>query len=112
MAALRRPLAWTVGLAYPVFDLVLITLALVVVIHTRASVRSGLGLLTIGLICLCTADSGLAYVTATGHYATGNGGRDGQPATRQRQGRNRGRVHRQDRAALHPRRVGAGRGRR
>ena len=63
--------AFAVSLAYPVSDLVLLTLTVVVVAHSRRS-RSGLGLLAGGLACLCVADSGFAYLVSVGNYATGS----------------------------------------
>ncbi len=64
--------AFAVSLAYPISDLVLLTLAIVVVAHDRQGSRSGLGLLAVGLGFLCVADSGFAYLTALGRYATGS----------------------------------------
>jgi len=64
--------AYVVSLAYPVTDLVLLTLVVVVVAHARDSARSGLGLLAVGLSALVVADSGFAYLTSTGRYATGS----------------------------------------
>jgi len=64
--------AFAVSLAYPVTDLVLLTLTVVVVAHARQASRSGLGLLAAGLGLLCLADSGFAYLTAAGSYATGS----------------------------------------
>lgn len=64
--------AYVVSLGYPVLDLVLLTLTIVVVAHARQAIRSGLGRLAIGLVCLSVADSGFAYLTAVGRYATGS----------------------------------------
>jgi diguanylate cyclase (GGDEF)-like protein len=64
--------AWIVSVAYPVSDLVLITLTVIVVVHARPASRAGLGLLAAGLVCLCVADSGFAYLTSVGRYATGS----------------------------------------
>jgi diguanylate cyclase (GGDEF)-like protein len=66
------PLAWIVSVAYPVSDLVLITLTVIVVAHARAASRAGLGLLAAGMVSLCVADSGFAYLTSVGRYATGS----------------------------------------
>ncbi len=63
--------AYAVSLGYPVSDLMLLTLTVVVVAHSRQS-RSGLGLLAAGLAFLCVADSGFAYLVAIGRYATGS----------------------------------------
>ena len=64
--------AYAVSLAYPVSDLVLLTLTILVASHARRTTRSGLGLLAAGLTSLCIADSGFAYLTAMGKYATGS----------------------------------------
>ncbi len=61
---------YVVSLAYPVCDLVLLTLTVIVIAH--AGVGSGLGLVAVGLAALCVADSGFAYLTAIGRYATGS----------------------------------------
>ena len=58
-------------LAYPVSDLVLLTVTIVFVAQ-RASMGRGLGLLAVGLACLCVSDSGFAYLTAVDRYATGS----------------------------------------
>ncbi len=64
---------FAVALAYPVADLVLLTLTVVVVAHARrVAGQTGLGLLAAGLSCLCLADSGFAYLTAAGAYVTGS----------------------------------------
>ena len=62
---------YAVSLSYPVGDLVLLTLALVILSHARRA-RSGLGLVVLGLGALCVADSGFAYLSAVGGYATGS----------------------------------------
>jgi diguanylate cyclase (GGDEF)-like protein len=64
--------AYAVSLAYPVSDLVLLTLTVLVAAHARQATRSGLGLLAAGLGALSLADSGFAYLSATGNYATGS----------------------------------------
>ena len=64
-------LARAVSLAYPVTDLVLLTLTVVIVANARRESGSGLPLLAVGLVSLCVADSGFAYLSATEAYATG-----------------------------------------
>jgi diguanylate cyclase (GGDEF)-like protein len=49
-----------------------VSLALTVVAHARPASRAGLGMLVAGLSCLCVADSGFAYLTGVGKYATGS----------------------------------------
>ncbi len=63
---------YAVSLAYPISDLVLLTLTVLVASQGRRGSRSGLGLLAAGLASLCIADSGFAYLTALGKYATGS----------------------------------------
>ncbi len=65
-------LSFVVSMAYPVCDLVLLTLTLVVVAHARPEARQGLGLLASGFAALSVGDSGFAYLTTTGQYQTGN----------------------------------------
>jgi diguanylate cyclase (GGDEF)-like protein len=63
---------FAVSLAYPVLDLVLLTFAFSVLVRGRDYWRSGLALLGCGLISLCVADSGFAYLSASGRYQTGS----------------------------------------
>jgi diguanylate cyclase (GGDEF)-like protein len=64
--------ATVVSLAYPVSDLVLVTVAVVVISYARTGYRSGLITIVAGLVCLSVADSGFAYLTAIGHYGAVN----------------------------------------
>ena len=64
--------AAVVSMAYPVGDLLLLTLTLVVVAHARPDSRQGLGVLATGFAALSIGDSGFAYLTAVGKYHTGN----------------------------------------
>jgi diguanylate cyclase (GGDEF)-like protein len=61
-----------VSLAYPVGDLLLLTVTLVVVTNAQAHARLGLVLLATGFAALSVADSGFAYLTTAGSYGTGN----------------------------------------
>jgi hypothetical protein len=61
--------AFFMSLAYPIGDLVLITVALMVLAHTR--VRTVLVVLIAGLVAMAVADSSFLYPTATESYATG-----------------------------------------
>jgi diguanylate cyclase (GGDEF)-like protein len=65
-------LSLIVALSYPAGDLLLLTVTLVVVAHTRSSARLGLGLLAVGFAALSIADSGFAYLTAAGTFGSGN----------------------------------------
>jgi diguanylate cyclase (GGDEF)-like protein len=64
--------AAVVSLAYPVSDLVLVTVAVVVISYARTGYRSGLITIVTGLVCLSVGDSGFAYLTAIGHYGAVN----------------------------------------
>jgi diguanylate cyclase len=62
--------AFAVGLAYPASDLVMLTVAVLVVVHSRTQ-RSDL-VLVAGLVAMSVADSGFSYQTANGSYQTGS----------------------------------------
>jgi len=59
-------------IAYPVGDLVMLTIAAVVVVSAQAGQRVTMALLTFGLTCMALADSGYAYLSARGDYVSGN----------------------------------------
>ncbi len=65
-------LGFIVSLAYPVSDVVILTVAAVVLIRAQTQQRPTLTLLTVGMACLAVADSAFAYLGATGSYTTGN----------------------------------------
>ena len=64
-------LGLVVGLAYPASDVVVLTMTVLLVSRTASS-RLPLGLLGAGLVCMTTADSAFAYLTATGSYHSGD----------------------------------------
>lgn len=59
-------------IAYPVCDLVMLTIAAMVVVSAQAGQRVTMALLTLGLTCMALADSGYAYLSARGDYFSGN----------------------------------------
>jgi diguanylate cyclase (GGDEF)-like protein/PAS domain S-box-containing protein len=64
-----------VTLAYPIGDVIVITLALHVLLRARQAHRRAatpIRLLTLGLLAMAISDSGFAYTTATNSYAAGN----------------------------------------
>lgn len=65
-------LANAVGLIYPVSDIALLTVLGVVMWHSSAPNRRGLLFLAAGVAGFACADSGFAYLSATGGYATGS----------------------------------------
>src|SRR4051794_13996572 len=68
-------LAAAVTLAYPIGDVIVITLALHVLLRARQAHRRAalpIRLLTLGLFAMAVSDSGFAYTTATNSYAAGN----------------------------------------
>ena len=65
-------LGFVVSMAYPISDVVLLTVAVMVLIRAQTRQRLVLRLLTVGMACLAVADSAFAYLGATGSYATGN----------------------------------------
>jgi diguanylate cyclase len=64
--------AFVVSLAYPVADLVLLTVTLIVLTHAQGDVRRGLLPLGIALGIMAISDSGFAYLAVLGSYSTGN----------------------------------------
>ena len=68
--ALGTAAAQIVGLAYPVEDLVVLAVAVMVLVHARS--RTGLLLITAAIVGMAVADSAFDYLTATGEYKTGN----------------------------------------
>ena len=65
-------LATILALAYPLGDVVVMTLVLLTITRASRGRRHVLGLLALGLAVLAVADSAFVYLTATGQYATGN----------------------------------------
>lgn len=64
--------ALSVALIYPVFDLVVLTIAVVVLARAEPRQRAVLGVLTLAIGLATIADSAFAYLLAGDHYATGN----------------------------------------
>ncbi len=71
-AAATSHFALTVALAYPLADLVLVTMTVLVLARARTAQRLTLGLLTAGITLMSFSDSAFAYLTATDPYHTGN----------------------------------------
>ena len=65
-------LAMVIGLAYPLGDVVIITMVLLMATRARARTRAPLLLLAAGVAASAVADSGFAYLTAAGTYSSGN----------------------------------------
>jgi len=66
-------LAYVISLAYPVQDLVLLTLTVIVAAHARqAAAGVELTLIALGLAAMAVADSGFAYLIAVGSYQSGS----------------------------------------
>lgn len=70
--AASDPFSFMVSLAYPISDLVLLTLTVTLLARAPGSWRTGLSPLVLGISCLCVGDSGFAYLTTDGRYATGS----------------------------------------
>ncbi len=64
-------LAFGVALAYPIGDLVVVTLVFRLLAQ-RSSGRLSMGLLSAGLLAMGVADSGFAYLSTAGTYSTGS----------------------------------------
>lgn len=65
-----RAAAW-IAVAYPLLDIVILTLAGGILMHSRAAWRSPLALLYAGLFAIAVADAELAFGFFTDTYATG-----------------------------------------
>ena len=68
-------LSQAISLAYPVGDIVVVTIVLYVWLRARqvgGPIPLPLGLVGAGLVAIAFADSGFVYLTATGSYASGN----------------------------------------
>ena len=61
-----------VAFAYPVFDLIALTIAVVVLVRADARQRTMLALLTLAVTLMTVADSTFAHLTAGGNYRTGS----------------------------------------
>ena len=71
-----RLLEQAISLAYPVGDIVLITIVIYTALQVRhhgASQSVSLPLVGTGLVAFAVADSGFSYLTAVGAYSSGNG---------------------------------------
>ncbi len=66
------PLGFVFSLAYPVSDVVVLTLAAVVLVRASAEHRLELTLLTVGLACIAFSDSLFTYLAAKDQYASGD----------------------------------------
>jgi diguanylate cyclase (GGDEF)-like protein len=64
--------AFAVSLAYPVTDVVLATMAIVLWARVRTTQRVTVALLAGGIVAMAVADSAYAYLTAMGSYHTGS----------------------------------------
>jgi diguanylate cyclase (GGDEF)-like protein/PAS domain S-box-containing protein len=60
-----------IGLAYPVFDIVLVAIVVFVIARAQPGRRTTLALLGAGLLSLAVADSAFAYLTLTNTYTSG-----------------------------------------
>ncbi|HTY27495.1 MAG TPA: diguanylate cyclase, partial [Mycobacterium sp.] len=65
-------LAFFVSLAYPVTDLVVLTVAGVVLVRSGGEDRLALTLVTVGVACIALSDSLWTYLTAKSQYASGD----------------------------------------
>ena len=68
----QTPLAKAITLAYPIGDIALATLALVLASHAGRGHRRGVALVGAGALALAVADSGFAYLSQNGSYRSGN----------------------------------------
>ena len=60
------------SMAYPVSDVVLVSIVVVLAMQTERSYRSGLSLVMLGMVAFAISDSSFAYFTELNHYGIGN----------------------------------------
>ncbi|WP_328354626.1 EAL domain-containing protein [Mycobacterium sp. NBC_00419] len=65
-------LAFAVSLAYPISDVVVLTVAAVVLVRSGVEHRLTLTLLTVGLACIALSDSMFTFLAAKSQYASGD----------------------------------------
>jgi len=65
-------LGQVIVLAYPMSDVVMVSLVVILMARTCSRGRESLGLVMAGLVAFATADSGFAYLTEVGRYTGGN----------------------------------------
>jgi diguanylate cyclase (GGDEF)-like protein len=71
-AGADSPLGLVIALAYPVTDVMLLTITVVMIIGAGLSGQPGLITTAAALTCMTVADSAFAYLSADGGYATGS----------------------------------------
>ncbi|MGZ6780127.1 MAG: bifunctional diguanylate cyclase/phosphodiesterase, partial [Mycobacterium sp.] len=60
------------SLAYPIADIVILTVAAIVLTRARTGRRSTLAMLTVGVVLMALSDSAFVYLTARGAYVSGH----------------------------------------
>ena len=65
-------LDFVVSLAYPVSDVVVLTVAAMVLVRAKTSQRMILTLLTVGIACIAVADSAFVYLGSSENYSSGD----------------------------------------
>jgi diguanylate cyclase (GGDEF)-like protein len=64
--------ALTLALAYPVSEIAIVTVAVLVLARARTGQRTTLAMLTVGILFMAFSDSAFAYLTANGMYVSGH----------------------------------------
>ena len=64
-------LEFSISMAYPISDVVVLTVAAMVLIRAKTQQRLVLTLLTVGMACIALADSAFLYLGLTGNYTSG-----------------------------------------
>ncbi|WP_167107231.1 bifunctional diguanylate cyclase/phosphodiesterase [Mycobacterium sp. DL592] len=65
-------LALVISLAYPISDVVILTIAAIAAVRAAPEQRLVLSLLTAAMACIALSDSAFAYLSAKAEYTTGN----------------------------------------
>ena len=64
--------ALIISLAYPVSDVVILTIAAIALVRVTQDQRLVLSLLTVGIACIALSDSAFAYLSLDNEYSSGN----------------------------------------
>ncbi|WP_328350388.1 bifunctional diguanylate cyclase/phosphodiesterase [Mycobacterium sp. NBC_00419] len=65
-------LAFVISLAYPISDVVILTIAAIAAIRAAPEQRLVLGLITAAMACIALSDSAFAYLSAKAEYSSGS----------------------------------------
>jgi hypothetical protein len=71
-AGADTPFAFAVSVAYPLTDVIILSMVVVIGTHARAQDQATLGLVGAGMTMMAISDSAFVYLSQTGSYQSGN----------------------------------------